>query len=65
MVAPPEGVTPLNSQQILGFFHNTDYFLIPISGTDKTGIVFGDAEADGTKAHTPGNFQKSFSQSFC
>jgi hypothetical protein len=65
MVAPPEGVTTLNSQQILGLFHNTDYFLIPLSGTDKTGIVFGYAKADGTEAHPPGNFQKGFSQSFC
>jgi hypothetical protein len=65
MVAPPEGVTPLNSQQILGLFHHTDYFLIPISGTDKTGIVFGDAEADGTEAHPPGNFLEGFSQSVC
>jgi hypothetical protein len=65
MISTPEGVTPLDSQQILWFFHHTDYSLIPISGTDKTGIVFGDAEADGTKAHPPGNFQKGFSQSVC
>jgi len=50
-------MTPFHGKQILGFFHYADYPLIPVTGTDDTGIVFGDAKAYRTKAHPGGNFK--------
>jgi hypothetical protein len=50
VVATIEGSRAFNGNDVQWFFYHAQYPLVPVNvGTNGTGVILGDVEADGTK----------------